>query len=197
MIRPAYYASEDAWIAAGKPRETVFGNHQYIPGTRFHDMDFQLLPGMTIERHRDNDARKFYVPSGRHTQKEEPFLPSGRFYRVTDTMLDGNWVKYDPNYQKAKPYLVTVPRNEGYNQDVSGGRTIGQAWGKIIYQPDTLAVAAGVIDVYSPYILVDGSVQFRRAPEAPLAIRTLRAKASSEAEPDTWSVWAPLCGPAD
>ena len=36
---------------------------------------------------------------------------------------DGNWPKYDPNYQKCKPYLVTVPKNEGYKEEVSGGRT--------------------------------------------------------------------------
>jgi len=186
LIRPAYYATEEAWIAAGKPKETVFGNRQYTPGTRFHDMDFQLLPGMTIERHWDNGAREFYVPSGPHTQKEEPFLASGRFYRVTETMLDGNWVKYDPNYQKAKPYLVVVPRNEGYNQDVSGGRTIGQAWGKIVYRPYARSIAGGLIDIYSPYILVDGSLQCQGA----LEIRTLRAKVANEEESDTWSAWA-------
>src|SRR5579862_2070122 len=118
LIQPAYYDTEEKWIAAGKPKETVFGNRQYEPGTRFHDMDFKLLPGMTIERHWDNSARKFYVPTGPHTQKEEAFLPSGRFYRVTETMLDGNWVKYDPNHQKAKAYLASIPKNEGYNQDV-------------------------------------------------------------------------------
>jgi len=192
LIRPAYYATEEAWIAAGKPKETVFGNRQYKPGTRFHDMDFQLLPGMTIERHWDNDARKFYVPSGLHTRKEEAFLPSGRFYRVTETMLDGNWVRYDPNYQKAKPYLASVPRNEGYNQDVSGGRTIGQAWGRIVYQPDAQAAASGLIDVYSPYILVDGGLQTHGVLARPLEIRTLRAKAASEAEPDHWSAWEPV-----
>jgi hypothetical protein len=188
LIQPAYYATEEAWIAAGSPKETVFGNRQYQPGTHFHDMNFQLFPGMTIERHWDNSARKFYVPSGPQTQKEEAFLPSGRFYRVTETMLDGNWPKYDPNYQKLKPYLVTVPRNEGYNHDVSGGRTIGQAWGKITYHPNARAAAGGVIDIYSPFILVDGSLQT----QARLEIRTLRAKVASEAEPDDWSAWAPV-----
>src|SRR5579871_2153708 len=185
LIQPAYYETEDQWNAAGKPKETVFGNRQYQPGTHFHDMDFQLLPGMTIERHWDNSARKFYVPSGSHTQREEAFLPSGRFYRVTETMLDGNWPKYDPNYQKAKPYLTTVPKDEGYNHDVSGGRTIGQAWGKISYRPDAAAVKTGMIDIYSPFVLVDGSIKT----DATLEIRTLRAKASSEAEPDGWSDW--------
>lgn len=148
-------------------------------------MDFQLLPGMTIERHWDNSARKFYVPTGPHTQKEEAFLPSGRFYRVTETMLEGNWAKYDPNYPKAKPYLASVPKNEGYNLDVRGGRTIGQAWGKITYQPDAQAARRGMIDIYSPFVLVDGWLKTLAAVE----IRTLRAKASSEAEPDAWSEW--------
>ncbi len=188
LIQPAYYATEDAWKSAGAPKETVFGNRQYVPGTRFHDMDFQLLPGMTIERHWDNSARKFYVPSGKHTQKEEAFLASGRFYRVTETMLDGNWPKYDPNYQKAKPYLESVPTNEGYNRDVSGGRTIGQAWGKITYRPDARAAASGMIDIYSPYVLVDGSLEIHGAAE----IRTLRAKNPSEEQPDVWSEWTPV-----
>ena len=192
LIRPAYYSTEEAWRTAGAPKETVFGNRQYAPGTRFHDMDFQLLPGMTIERHWDNSARKFYVPRGPHTQKEEAFLASGRFYRVTETMLDGNWTKYDPNYQKAKPYLSSVPRNEGYNQDVSGGRTIGQAWGKILYRPDARTVASGMIDIYSPFVLVDGSLQNHGTAAASLEIRTLRAKVSSDGEPDTWSTWAPV-----
>ncbi|MFN7995036.1 MAG: hypothetical protein U0Q18_15620 [Bryobacteraceae bacterium] len=185
LIKPAYYPSEQAWTDAGSPRETVFGNRQYVPGTRFHSMDFQLLPGMTIERHWDNGGRKFYVPTGKHTQQEEKFLPSGRFYRVTETMLDGNWVKYDPNYQRAKPYLSSVPRDEGYDRDVSGGRTIGQAWGKITYKPDAAALAKGLINIYSPYVLVDGIV------DADVEIRTLRGKAQNEDEPDHWSEWTP------
>src|SRR5579862_8432538 len=187
LIQPAYYATEDDWLRAGSPKETAFGNRQYVTGTRFHDMDFQLLPGMAIERFWDNTARKFYVPTGPHTRKEEAFLPSGRFYRVTETMLDGNWVKHDPNYQKAKPYLAGVPRNEGYNPDVSGGRTIGQAWGRIVYQPVHQATGE-VIDIYSPYILVDGTL----LGGGTLEMRTLRAKAASEAEPDAWSAWLPV-----
>jgi hypothetical protein len=128
----------------------------------------------------------FTFPTGPHTQKEEAFLPSGRFYRVTENMLDGNWVKYDPNYQKAKPYLATVPRDEGYNPDVSGGRTIGQAWGKITYRPDARAAADGMIDIYSPFVLVDRSLQS----DDSLEIRTLRAKAASETEEDAWSAWS-------
>lgn len=136
LLQPAYYDTEEDWVKAGKPVECVFGNSQYEMGTQFHDMSFHLPKGATIERYWDNSARQFYVPAGFEAKGEEPFRPSGRFYRVTETMLDGNWVKYDPNYLRSAPYLVTVPRNEGYNSDVSGGRTIGQAWGKFNYQAD-------------------------------------------------------------
>ncbi len=136
LLQPVYYESEDAWIKAGSPGECVLGNGQYQMGTRYHDMSFHLAKGTTIERFWDNTSRKFYVPAGYESKGEEPFRPSGRFYRVTETMLDGNWVKYDPNYSKCAPYVTTVPKNEGYNSDVSGGRTIGQAWGCLIYQPD-------------------------------------------------------------
>ena len=120
--------------------------------------------------------------------REEPFLPAGRFYRVTETMLDGNWPKYDPNYKIAKPYLSRVPSSEGYNEQVRGGKTIGQAWGRLTYAPDPpkaeflsaltadsdLVHAAtapylrprdaqsggsATFDFYSPYILVDGVLQ--------------------------------------
>ena len=186
LIQPAYYESQKAWEKAGSPVECVFGDPAYKMGTRYHDMDFRLPKGTTIERYWDNSARKFYVPAGKHTEREEPFLPSGRFYRVTETMFDGNWPKYDPNYQKCKPYLVTVPKNEGYKEEVSGGRTIGQAWGRMTYQPDLRApslpevltpdstlvhagsapflrapgkeAAQATFDFYSPYVLVDGDL---------------------------------------
>lgn len=185
LINPAFYETEEAWRKAGAPVECVFGNPMYRMGTRFHDMNFQLPKGTTIERRWDNSARKFYVPAGKHTEREEPFLPSGRFYRVTETMFDGNWPKYDPNYRWCKPYLVTVPANEGYKPEVAGGRTVGQAWGKIIYEPplsqsspeiltldSSLIHAASAphlrasgngggqatLDFYSPYVLVDGTL---------------------------------------
>jgi len=186
LIKPAFFVSEKEWRNAGSPVECVFANPMYRMRTRYHDMDFQLPKGMTIERYWDNSARKFYIPAGKHTQKEEPFRPSGRFYRVTETMFDGNWPKYDPNYQKCKPYLVTVPVNEGYNKEVSGGRTIGQAWGRLTYYPDlrdpvmpeiltpdsTFVHAASApfmrapgkeaaqatFDFYSPYVLVDANL---------------------------------------
>ena len=56
------------------------------------------------------------MPAGFNSKGEEPFLPSGRFYRVTETMLNGNWVKFDPNYQLAKAYVETVPSDQHYNR---------------------------------------------------------------------------------
>jgi len=185
LINPVYYSSEDEWVKAGKPVESVFGNGQYQVGTLFHDMSFHLYPGMVIERYWDNTARKFYVPAGFEKKGEEPFHSSGRFYRVTESMLDGNWVKSDPNYAKCAPYVTTVPSNEGYNAEISGGRTIGQAWGKLTFEPrwdnpQWMKVSAvesdfaqqlstpylrpttrrgggqATFDFYSPFVLVDG-----------------------------------------
>ncbi|MEW5976837.1 MAG: hypothetical protein AB1898_13620 [Acidobacteriota bacterium] len=186
-VEPRYFQTEEEWVAAGRPAECVFGNGQYLMGTPLHDMGFQMSKGTTIERFWDNSARKFYVPAGFESKGEEPFRPSGRFYRVTETMFDGNWMKFDPNYRFAKAYLVEVPANEGYNSEVSGGKTIGQAWGQITHEPDWqnpqfLQVTAidtdfrhhttapylqpatlqgggtAVFDYYSPYVLVDGTL---------------------------------------
>jgi hypothetical protein len=188
LIQPAYHRTEQEWVKAGKPVEVVFGNRQYRMGTPFHDMNFHLPPGSAVERFWDNSARKFYAPAGKHTHREEAFLPSGRFYRVTEAMLDGNWPKYDPNYEKAKPYLERVPLDEGYNEQVRGGRTIGQAWGRFTHEPPAgeLSPAERVFDYYVPYVLVDG--RLTGAAET-VEFRTLRAKATRRDEPDAWSAW--------
>ncbi len=186
-VEPRYFETEEDWVKAGSPSECVFGNGQYVMGTPLHDMNFQLPKGTTIERFWDNSARKFYVPDGFESKGEEPFQPSGRFYRVTETMFDGNWVRFDPNYQLAKAYVSTVPANESYKAEVSGGKTIGQAWGKMTYEPDWrssnfLKVSAvetnlshqtsapfllpaivtgggwAMFDFYCPYVLVDGEL---------------------------------------
>jgi len=224
LLQPAYFVSEEAWRKAGAPKESVFGNSQYRMGTRLHDMNFRLPKGISIERFWDNATRKFYVPAGRHTEREFPFLHSGRFYRVTETSLEGNWPKHDPNYQKARPYLATVPVDEGYPPELAAGRTIGQAWGSMRYQPDLRdsqflgvlepgsdlihstsapylrpsrpdAGGSAVLDFYSPYVLVDGTLAAELAGPATdvkLEIRTLRPKPGSEAEPDVWSPWQRL-----
>jgi hypothetical protein len=193
LIQPAYFTSEDLWRKAGAAKEHVFGNSQYRMGTRFHDMDFRLPKGTEIERFWDNSARKFYVPAGRHTEREFPFLASGRFYRVTETALDGNWPKYDPNYGKSKPYLATVPRDEGYPAAHAGGRTIGQAWGVIRYRPAPGDLRLDEpLDFYSPYVLVDGTLETDLGPGGELAIRTLRPKNTRESDPEVWSNWQTL-----
>ena len=187
-VKECYYPDEAAWVAAGRPVECVFGNGMYETGTRYHNMNFRLPRGTTIERRWDNSAKMFYVPVSERSRREEPFLPSGRFYRVTETMFDKNWPKYDPNYKKAAPYLADVPLDQGYNKDVAGGRTIGQAWGKITYTPDLSAEGfegsllsvsnlvtsetrpflrpqdpthegSATLDFYSPYVLVEGELE--------------------------------------
>ena len=186
-IEPKYFQTEDDWTKAGSPKENVFGNGQYVMGTPLHDMNFQLPKGTTIERFWSSASGKFYVPAGFNSKGEEPFLPSGRFYRVTETMLNGNWVKFDPNYQLAKAYVETVPSDQNYNADVAGGKTLGQAWGRMTYEPDWknsefLKVSAietdlshqtsspylrpssrvsggsATFDFYSPYVLVSGAL---------------------------------------
>lgn len=219
LLNPGWFDTEQQWQAAGAPKETVFGNSQYRMGTRFHDMDFTMWKGTTIERFWNNSARMFYKPAGKHTEREWPFLPSGRFYRVTNASLDGNWPKFDPNYQRAQPYLATVPTNEGYGAEVAGGPTIGQAWGVLRYAPvlasadslDALAPGAtlrhvpsapflrtaqltgggeAVYDFRSPYILVDGTLNVALAGSGvSVEMRTLGAKRSHAAEPDVWSEW--------
>jgi hypothetical protein len=226
-LRPVYFESEPAWRKAGAPAESVFGNSQYRMGTAFHDMNFRLPRGTAIERFWDNTARKFYQPAAKSAQREHPFLPSGRFYRVTEKSLNGNWPKYDPNYRKAEPYLVTVPESEGYDPELAGGRTIGQAWGRIRYEPnlaradlaeitmpgsdlvhssaapflrprDLTGGGEAIFDFYSPYILVDGTLESELSGggDARLEMRTLSAKIARADEPDAWSGWQAV-GPGE
>ena len=219
LLKPVYFESEEAWQQAGAPKESVFGNSQYEIGTRLHDMSFRLPRGTVIERYWDNTAREFYVPVVSHTLPEWPFLPSGRFYRVTDVSLDGNWPKYDPNYQKAKPYLVKVPAGEGYFPDMVGHLTIGQAWGRIRYNPDLHAGASDALapgstlvhadqapylrprapgeggeatfDFYSPYVLVDGTLKADLAGSAPDDVRLqIRTLRAKAASESTPDVWS-------
>jgi len=220
-VEPAYFATEQDWVKAGKPHEHVFGNGQYEMGTAFHDMSFRLPRGTTITRYWNNRGRKVYRPISERANRELPFKASGRFYRVTDKSHNGNWPKYDPNYERAKPYLEIVPKGEGYDADLEGGHSIGQAWGEIVYQPnladadlddvalpgstlvrhnaapylrptDPKAGGQMVLDFYSPYILVDGELDAAFAGTGLIEIRTLEAKSSSAKQPDSWSAWQPL-----
>lgn len=213
-LRPVYFESQAAWEKAGSPLESVFGDSHYKIGTKFHDMNFRLPKGMTITRFWDNSARAFYQPVSDRARKEWPFLPSGRFYRVTETMLEGNWPKYDPNYAFAKPYLKTVPKGEGYDPAMDGGNTIGQAWGRMEYTPDltgalddvlvpgsTLVPSASglvpsdakaggqaVFELYSPYVLIDGTLETAGAGTT-VEIRAQKAKTNTASEPDAWTEW--------
>jgi hypothetical protein len=220
-LRPSFFAGQEEWEKAGQPDESVFGNSQYRIGTTFHNMDFRLPKGTVITRYWDNSAKAFYRPVSERANRELPFLPAGRFYRVTETMFDGNWPRHDPNYERMKPYLVTVPHGEGYDAVMEGGRTIGQAWGKIEYRPDlsdptlrqSLTSESNLVssqsapllrprypekggfatfDIYSPYVLVDGTLEVALAGSARLEMRVLQAKATSAGEPDVWSKWEVL-----
>lgn len=102
--------------------------------------------------------------------------------------------------------------------------TIGQAWSRIRYAPnlregvdDALAPGSSLVhaaqapylrpreanqggqatfDFYSPYVLVDGTLNAELAGTLPedvkLEIRTLGAKAASESAQDVWSPWQTL-----
>ena len=191
LLQPAWFDSEDAWRKAGAPKENVFGDGAYRMGAPFHDMTFTLPRGSTVTRYWDNSARKFYVPAGAHTKREWPFLPSGRFYRVTDSSHGGNWPAHDPNYRRAQPYLATIPDGQGYPHDLAGGRTIGQAYG-VIESTRLVSLTNGqaVVDFISPFVLVDGTVE--TPANTAIEIRTLQAKPRNTAEPDLWSPWSPL-----
>ncbi|MDZ7640224.1 MAG: hypothetical protein U5J83_18550 [Bryobacterales bacterium] len=188
LIQPTYFASQDAWEKAGAPHESVFGDPKHVFGSSYHDMHFRLPRGTTITTILGQLGAELYRPEGARAKREFPFLSSGRFYRVTDASHDGNWPKSDPNYAKAEPYLSNVPKGEGYDAELEGGRTIGQAWGSVTYAPElssddledvlapgsTLELAeaapylrakdpvgggSAILDFYSPYVLVDGDLE--------------------------------------
>jgi hypothetical protein len=114
-----------------------------------------------------------------------------------------------------------VPRDEGYPAEIAGQRTIGQAWGRMRYEPklsdpDFVAAAVdatlvhataapylrsadpagggeAVLEFSSPYVLVDGLVEAEFAGDGvSLEIRTLRPKMGSETEEEAWSAWQAL-----
>jgi hypothetical protein len=145
---------------------------------------------------------------------------------VTEESHGGNWPRYDPNYRRAEPYLSLVPREEGYPPELAGGHTIGQAWGRLRYEPDLRrpeffdALAPGsslihspaaphlrppdkeggghaVFDIRSPYVLVDGTLEAELAgPAARIELRTLEAKTAHATQPDVWSSWQTLAAGA-
>jgi hypothetical protein len=220
-LQPVYYSNQAEWEKAGSPDRSVFGDSHYQIGTKFHDMSFWLPKGTVITRYWDNSARAFYRPVSERANREFPFLPAGRFYRVTESMLNGNWPKYDPNYERMKPYLTTVPAGLGYDPKMEGDKTIGQAWGRLEYGPDlrdpallqvltpdsTLIQAKSspflrpkdpsnggfaIFDFYSPYILVEGTLAAKLVGPAKVEIRVLSPKTNQAGDPDVWSPWQPL-----
>lgn len=177
------FESEPAWRAAGTEPEVVFRNRQYRMGTKYHDMRFSLPRGTTIERWWDNRMKKWYIPE----KKKDMFLSEGRFYRVGASMVGGDGEKNDPNWKYMKPYLTRVPEGLGYPAYLEGDLSLGQAWGKISYNPvlsrgdleEVKLSGSGlethpespylrpardsgegewVLEFYSPYILVDGFI---------------------------------------
>jgi len=131
---PGFFATEKSWRAAGAPREWVFGNSHYQWGrasttwtSPFGAEPSSNASGIT-RRGSSTSPRRSYAP-------RVPVSRVRPVYRVTETSHGGNWPKHDPNHSRAEPYLVTVPRGEGYPEELAGGRTIGQAWGRIRYAP--------------------------------------------------------------
>jgi len=220
LLKPVYFETQEAWEKAGAPKESVFGDSKYEMGTQLHEMSFRMPRGTVIDRYWDNTARRFYAPVVSRKLAEGAFLPSGRFYRVTDASLAGNWPKYDPNYQKAEPYLAKVPAGEGYPADMVGHKTIGQAWGRIRYVPnlragvdDALEPGSTLVhadeppylraaqpaeggqatfDFYSPYVLVDGVLDAELAGAAPTGIKLeIRTLRAKPATESAPDIWSP------
>lgn len=215
------FESEAAWRAAGTEPEVVFRDRQYKMGTQFHNMDFELLRGMTIERFWDNNTRKWYVPK----KNKDMFLSEGRFYRIGASMVGGDGEKNDPNLKYMEPYFTPVPEGVGYPSYLEGDLSLGQAWGRIKYQPDlsrgdlreallegeglvmtsespflrpSMDVGNGewVLEFVSPYILVDGFIKGelvgKETDVVEVAFRSQVAKRSNLSEPDKWNPWKAL-----
>ncbi|MEZ5361774.1 MAG: hypothetical protein R2748_05350 [Bryobacterales bacterium] len=83
-----------------------------------------------------------------------------------------------------------MPADQGYNEDVRGGLSIGQAWGRITYQPE--GKMQWPLTIESPYVLVDGMVEGRLSEGARLEMRTLQAKALNPDQADVWSEWSAI-----
>ena len=122
-------------------------------------MSWSLPRGTRIERFWNNQAKKFYSATKTADRPTDKVLPSGRFFRVTAEMFDSNYAKRDPNFKRSAPYLVTVPRDEGYPDQMAGGKTIGQAWGTFEWAADF--TESGYLDA------VSSNTGMLRSPEPP------------------------------
>ena len=212
------FKDQTAWEAAGSPPEVVFRDRVYKMGTHFHDMNFILPRGTTIERHWDNSMKKWYIPKSRDFK----YMPEGRFYRIGDEMAGGDGERNDPNWRWIEPYATEVPEGLGYPEYLEGQRTQGQAWGLISYYPDlgrgdlseiktsgdgleTCSSAPyirpaqdggsgeWILEFYSPYVMVDGSIMGElsggKDDEVEIAFRSQVAKRLNADEEDRWLPW--------
>ena len=180
------FSSEKEWLDAGKETYQSFVDPKYEMGTPYHDMNWNLPRGTKLVRYWNNDGAPYYRALKRMAMDEYPDLPSGRFFRVTTDMFDGSWPKTDPNFKYSENYLETIPADEGYPEDMEGGKSIGQAWGKLAWNapletdayldavksstrmshngktpyltPEYAGVVAETIfDFYVPYVIVEGT----------------------------------------
>ncbi|MEA2063475.1 MAG: hypothetical protein U9P14_07255, partial [Gemmatimonadota bacterium] len=127
-----YWDKETDWVVAGSLKNQVFASPMHQIGTRYHDMNWRMPRGTTITRYWRSKKGKWYIPQNRYSD----FLPSGRFYHLSDISFVGSWVKDDPNFKRAEPYITTVLADENYTDWISGGKTIGQAWGRFSFRPE-------------------------------------------------------------
>ncbi len=184
-IKEAYWNSQEDWTAAGKPIYEMFASPKHRMGTAYHDMNWRLPRGTTIERYWDNSARKFYSPLSRDGSGGVRFLPSGRFHWQSEARNDSAYSKLDPNFKRSAPYHIRVPTDEGYPDSIAGDKALCQAWGRLGYRaplagdgyldaaasitnithksqapylrPSAAATASeAIFDFYCPFILVDG-----------------------------------------
>ena len=180
------FDTEKEWIAAGKETYQSFVDPKYTMGTPLHDMSWSIPRGTRMVRYWSNEGAPYYCALKRMAMDKYPDLPSGRFFRVTTDMFDGSWPKTDPNFKYSENYLETIPTGEGYPEDMEGGKSIGQAWGKLTWKaplesdayldavesstrmshnvkapyltPETGGtVAETVFDFYLPYVIVEGT----------------------------------------
>ena len=132
-LEKEYFDSEQQWEAAGGGDNQPYASAKHRMGAALHDMGWKLPRGMKIERYWNNKAQKFHNALKTVGRPKDKVYPSGRFFRVTDKMFDSNYEKNDPNFKRMEAYLETVPQDEGYPEEMAGGRTIGQAWGSMEY----------------------------------------------------------------
>ena len=216
------FGSEQAWRDAGGEPEVVFLDPRYKLGTRYHDMDFVLPRGTTIERHWDNSMKMWFIPG--NPRLADQFLADGRYYRAGASVVGADGEKNDPNFDYMKPYMARVPEGMGYPAYIEGDLSLGQAWGSINYYPNlasgeiTDAVVSGgglecesaapyvrpgasgsgewVLEFYSPYVMVEGYVTGDltggEGDELEIALRSQVAKPNGLDDPEQWLEWETL-----